>query len=102
MQNEKGQGLVQEGLVLKSQGGCIPRRSQLGCMLGEDGTMLSSLYPGGHGELEPESLCDCMDWDSRDITGTLAWDQVVKRDLLSKGYFSLFIFSHYSLIPAVL
>lgn len=85
MQNGKVQGLVQEGLVLKSQGGCVPSRSQLGCMLGEDGTMLSSLYPGGPGELEPESLCDWMDWDSRDITGTLAWDQVVKRDLPSKG-----------------
>lgn len=31
------------------------------------------------------------------LTGTLAWDQVVKRDLPGKGYF-FFIFSHYSLI----
>lgn len=56
-------------------------------MLGEDGTMLSSLYLGGHGELEPESSYGWMDWDSRDITGMLAWDQVVKRDLPGKGYF---------------
>lgn len=55
-------------------------------------TVLSSLYPGGHGELEPESLCGWMDWDSRDITETLHWDQVVKRDLPGKWGFPLFFF----------
>lgn len=34
----------------------MSHRSQPGCLLGEDMPVLSSFYPGGHGELEPESL----------------------------------------------
>lgn len=100
VQNGKVQGLVQEGLVLKSQGGCIPRRSQLGCMLGEDGTVLSSLYPGGHGELEPESLCDCMDWDSRDITGRWLGTRLSRGIYRARGIFPFF-FSPIIWYPAV-
>lgn len=63
--------------------------------------VLPSFYPGGHGELEPESLCRWMDWDGRDLTGTLHWDQVVKRDLTEQvvSFFLSFLLLVCSLMP---
>lgn len=60
--------------------GVCPSRSHPGCVLGEDVTVLSSFYPGGHGELEHDSLFVWLDgWDGREVTGKLHWDQVAVR-----------------------
>lgn len=70
-------------------------------MLGEDVTVLSSFYPGGHGELEHESyLCGWMDWDGREVTGKLHWDQaVVRRTYQQEVPFLFSSFLAFSLIP---